>query len=94
IVHSLAKWKRMALHKYGFEHGKGLYTDMNAIRRDEDLSPIHSYYVDQWDWEKVLRKEERTTETLKEIVEKIFSSLKDTEVYIRDIYPQLSEKLP
>ena len=94
IVHSLAKWKRMALDKYGFEYGKGLYTDMNAIRRDEDLSPIHSYYVDQWDWEKVLRKEERTTETLKEVVEKIFSTLKDTEVYIRDIYPQLSEKLP
>lgn len=94
IVHSLAKWKRMALHKYGFESGKGLYTDMNAIRRDEDLSPIHSYYVDQWDWEKVLEKEERTEETLKEIVKKIYSSLKDTESYIINIYPQLSKKLP
>lgn len=70
IVHSLAKWKRMALHKYGFDSGKGLYTDMNAIRRDEDLSPIHSYYVDQWDWEKVLEKDDRTTETLQETVKK------------------------
>ena len=94
IVHSLAKWKRMALHKYGFDSGKGLYTDMNAIRRDEDLSPIHSYYVDQWDWEKVLEKDDRTTETLQETVKKIYSSLKDTESYIRNIYPQLSKKLP
>ncbi|MDX8335042.1 aspartate--ammonia ligase [Candidatus Cetobacterium colombiensis] len=94
IVHSLAKWKRMALHKYGFDSGKGLYTDMNAIRRDEDLSPIHSYYVDQWDWEKVLEKDERTTETLQKIVGKIYSSLKDTENHITEIYPQLSKKLP
>lgn len=94
IVHSLAKWKRMALHKYGFAHGTGLYTDMNAIRRDEDLSPIHSYYVDQWDWEKIIKKEERNKETLKEIVEKIFLSLKKTEDYITEIYPQLSKKLP
>ena len=84
----------MALHKYGFDFGKGLYTDMNAIRRDEDLSPIHSYYVDQWDWEKVLEKDDRTTETLQETVKKIYSSLKDTESYIRNIYPQLSKKLP
>ncbi|MGL5053002.1 MAG: aspartate--ammonia ligase [Cetobacterium sp.] len=94
IVHSLAKWKRMALYKYGFDSGKGLYTDMNAIRRDEDLSPIHSYYVDQWDWEKVLEKSERTTTNLKETVNKIYSSLKDTENYIREIYPELSKKLP
>ncbi|MGL4988753.1 MAG: aspartate--ammonia ligase [Cetobacterium sp.] len=94
IVHSLAKWKRMALQKYGFDSGKGLYTDMNAIRRDEDLSPIHSYYVDQWDWEKVLEKSERTTVKLEETVNKIYSSLIDTENHIREIYPQLSKKLP
>ncbi|MGL6168371.1 MAG: aspartate--ammonia ligase [Fusobacteriaceae bacterium] len=94
IVHSLAKWKRMALCKYGFDSGKGLYTDMNAIRRDEDLSPIHSYYVDQWDWEKVLEKSERTTIELKSTVNKIYSSLKDTETYIREVYPELSKKLP
>ena len=65
IVHSLAKWKRLALHRYEFEHGEGLYTDMNAIRRDEDLDNIHSIYVDQWDWEKIIDKEERNLETLK-----------------------------
>ncbi|MGL6130469.1 MAG: aspartate--ammonia ligase, partial [Fusobacteriaceae bacterium] len=94
IVHSLAKWKRMALCKYGFDSGKGLYTDMNAIRRDEDLSPIHSYYVDQWDWEKVLEKSERTTMKLKSTVNKIYSSLKATETYITEVYPELSKKLP
>ena len=94
IVHSLAKWKRMALHKYDFEIGTGLYTDMNAIRRDEDLSPIHSYYVDQWDWEKIIEKKDRTKETLKDTVKKIFSVLKATEKYITDIYPTLSKKLP
>lgn len=94
IVHSLAKWKRMALKKYGFENGKGLYTDMNAIRRDEDLSPIHSYYVDQWDWEKIINKKERTMETLKSTVEKIFKSLKETEDYITKKYPILNKKLP
>lgn len=94
IVHSLAKWKRMALHRYGFESGKGLYTDMNAIRRDEDLDEIHSYYVDQWDWEKILEKEERTTEKLQEVVERIYTSLVDTEKYIIEEYPQLSKKLP
>lgn len=94
IVHSLAKWKRMALKKYGFESGKGLYTDMNAIRRDEDLSPIHSYYVDQWDWEKIIDKKERTFETLKATVNKIFKSLKETEEYITKEYPILDKKLP
>lgn len=94
IVHSLAKWKRMALHRYGFHTGRGLYTDMNAIRRDEDLSPIHSYYVDQWDWEKILEKSERTTDKLQETVKKIYSTLKDTESYIIERYPQLSKKLP
>lgn len=94
IVHSLAKWKRMALKKYGFESGKGLYTDMNAIRRDEDLSPIHSYYVDQWDWEKIIEKKDRNMKTLEYIVEKIFSTLKETEDFITKEYPNLDKKLP
>ena len=66
IVHSLAKWKRYALKKYGFSYGEGLYTDMNAIRRDEDTDNIHSIYVDQWDWEKIILKEDRNVEYLKE----------------------------
>ena len=66
IVHSLAKWKRMALQKYGFSHGEGLYTDMSAIRRDETTDNIHSIYVDQWDWEKIISREERTIEHLQE----------------------------
>lgn len=94
IVHSLAKWKRMALAKYQFKMGKGLYTDMNAIRRDEDLDNLHSIYVDQWDWEKIITKEERTTETLKDIVKKIYSVFKSTEEEICNIYPQLETQLP
>ena len=72
VVQSLAKWKRYALKKYGFDYGEGLYTDMNAIRRDEDTDNIHSIFVDQWDWEKVIRKEERTLETLKATVQTVF----------------------
>ena len=72
IVHSLAKWKRHALQKYGFKVGEGLYTDMNAIRRDEDTDNIHSIFVDQWDWEKVITKEERNLETLKSVVRDVF----------------------
>lgn len=94
IVHSLAKWKRMALNNYNFKPGTGLYTDMNAIRRDEDLDEIHSYYVDQWDWEKVLLKEERTTETLELTVNKIYSAMKNVENEIISLYPTLSKKLP
>lgn len=94
IVHSLAKWKRMALNKYGFNVGSGIYTDMNAIRRDEDLSPIHSFYVDQWDWEKVITKEQRNHEKLKDIVRRLFKSFKLSETYITDLYPTLSKKLP
>lgn len=94
IVHSLAKWKRMALHRYGFTIGEGIYTDMNAIRRDEDLGPLHSIYVDQWDWEKVLTKEDRNKENLKKKVQKIFSVFKRTEDYINSVYPDLSKKLP
>lgn len=75
IVHSLAKWKRIALKQYGLEVGKGIYTDMNAIRRDEDLDNTHSIYVDQWDWEKVILEENRNVEFLKETVKKNISSL-------------------
>ena len=82
IVHSLAKWKRMALKRYGFPHGEGLYTDMNAIRRDEDLDNLHSVYVDQWDWEKIIRKEERKEETLRIVVSKIYKIFKDAEEFI------------
>ncbi|EJW95302.1 asparagine synthetase AsnA, partial [gut metagenome] len=82
IVHSLAKWKRYALKKYGFQHGEGLYTDMIAIRRDEDLDNIHSVYVDQWDWEKVISKEERNMDTLIRTVRTIYSVLRKTEKYM------------
>ncbi len=94
IVHSLAKWKRMALYRYNIETHKGIYTDMNAIRRDEDTDFIHSYYVDQWDWEKILLKEDRNEEYLKSVVELIYSVFKETEDYITAEYPQLSKKLP
>lgn len=79
VVHSLAKWKRMALARYGFSEGEGLYTDMNAIRRDENLDALHSVYVDQWDWEKIISPEERTAETLKSAVLSIYSALLSTE---------------
>lgn len=94
IVHSLAKWKRMALKKYGFQTGQGLYTDMNAIRRDEDLDNLHSVYVDQWDWERVLDKADRNESFLKVIVDKIFSVFKKTEDFICGKYPFLSRYLP
>ena len=92
IVHSLAKWKRYALKKYGFAHGEGLYTDMVAIRRDEDLDNIHSVYVDQWDWEKIISKEERTMETLINTVRSIYSVLRKTEKYMAVQYPDLTPK--
>ncbi|MDO4977830.1 MAG: aspartate--ammonia ligase [Eubacteriales bacterium] len=82
IVHSLAKWKRYALKQYGFKHGTGLYTDMNAIRRDEDTDNLHSIYVDQWDWEKIIYKEERSVNTLKDTVKSIYKALKKTEKYM------------
>ena len=91
IVQSLAKWKRYALGKYGFEVGEGLYTDMNAIRRDETTDAIHSIYVDQWDWEKVIAKKERTLETLKDTVSKIYTVLLNTERYMSKEYPELGE---
>lgn len=94
IVHSLAKWKRMALQKYGFAVGEGLYADMNAIRKEEDLDNLHSIYVDQWDWEKVIEKNQRTIDFLKEIVQQIYQVFKDTEVYISGLYPELESILP
>ena len=94
IVHSLAKWKRYALKNYNFRHNEGLYTDMNAIRRDEDTDNIHSIYVDQWDWEKIIDKSERTLETLKDTVKSIYTALKHTERYIADSYSFASYLLP
>ena len=86
VVHSLAKWKRFALGKYGFAPGSGLYTDMNAIRRDEDLDNLHSVYVDQWDWEKVITKEDRTLDYLKDTVTKIVNVICDTADAVRETY--------
>jgi len=94
IVQSLAKWKRYALKNYQFEPGKGLYTDMNAIRRDENLDNLHSIYVDQWDWEKVILKENRNVDFLMEIVNKIYKAIKDTEILVCDKYNKLKVKLP
>ena len=81
IVHSLAKWKRYSLHRYGFKVGEGLYADMNAIRRDEELDNIHSIYVDQWDWEKIIDKKDRNIDTLKSIVKNIYSAFKAAEEF-------------
>jgi len=94
IVHSLAKWKRMALGKYGFEKGEGLYTDMSAIRRDEETDNIHSIYVDQWDWEKIIDKSERNLETLKETVFRIYMAIKQTEYYMCGKYHFMDPFLP
>ena len=94
IVHSLAKWKRHALKHYGFHSGEGLYTDMSAIRRDEDTDNIHSLYVDQWDWEKVISREERNMETLEYTVRKVFRALKETEDFISRRYNYIQPLLP
>lgn len=94
IVHSLAKWKRFALKRYEFENGEGLYTDMNAIRRDEITDNIHSIFVDQWDWEKIISKEDRTDETLEEIVNLAYKALKDTEIFICNTYNNIKPILP
>ena len=88
IVQSLAKWKRMALKKYGFKPGEGLYTDMNAIRRDEDTDNVHSIYVDQWDWEKIITKEDRNEEYLKKTVREIFDAFKLTENILIEAFPE------
>ncbi len=96
IVQSLAKWKRVALKKYGFETGRGIYTDMNAIRKDEELDNIHSIYVDQWDWELIIDKEERNEVKLKEVVKKIYKVFKEitfiTSQELLDMYPELPPK--
>lgn len=94
VVHSLAKWKRFALHKYGFSAGEGLYTDMNAIRRDEETDNIHSIFVDQWDWEKVIRKEDRTMEYLQDTVKMVYKVLRKTEKYMAVQYDYIREILP
>ena len=96
IIQSLAKWKRIALKKYGFEPHAGLYTDMNAIRRDEDTDNIHSIYVDQWDWEKIIKKEDRTMDFLKKTVEDIYEVFKTTEEALINAYPEkkLERTLP
>ena len=96
IIQSLAKWKRIALKRYGFQQGTGLYTDMNAIRRDEETDNIHSIYVDQWDWEKIIKKEERTTEYLQKTVQDIFEVFKLTEEVLINAYPEkkLERTLP
>jgi aspartate--ammonia ligase len=94
IVQSLAKWKRYALSKYDFKAETGLYTDMNAIRRDEDLDNIHSVYVDQWDWERIIKEDERTIDYLKYIVRKIFNVLKTVENEVSLKYPVFEKKLP
>ena len=93
VVHSLAKWKRLALKRYGFGVGNGLYTDMNAIRRDEELDNIHSIYVDQWDWEKVITKENRNLEYLKLIVRAIVNAICNTNDRLHVRYPQLRVEL-
>ena len=94
IVHSLAKWKRYALGMYGFSENEGLYTDMNAIRRDEDCDNIHSIFVDQWDWEKIISKEARTEHTLKKTVKLIYAALRHTEYYITKEYNFIGSLLP
>ncbi len=93
VVHSLAKWKRLALKRYNFSVGNGLYTDMNAIRRDEDLDNIHSIYVDQWDWEKIITRENRNLEYLKLIVRAIVRAICNTNDRLHVRYPQLRTKL-
>lgn len=94
VVHSLAKWKRMALAKYGFKMHTGLYTDMNAIRRDELCDNVHSLYVDQWDWEKVISREDRTVEFLQSTVKRIYAAIVSTADYIERKYPVLENYLP
>ena len=91
VVHSLAKWKRLALKRYDFKVGKGLFTDMNAIRRDEEVDNLHSIYVDQWDWEKVIREEDRSEAYLKNVVRSIVSAVCATEMNLHAMFPQLQD---
>ena len=94
VVHSLAKWKRMALYRYQFSVGEGLYTDMNAIRRDEELDNLHSVYVDQWDWEKVIAPRDRTVDYLKATVSTIVKAMAETQATLRSVFPQLTALPP
>ena len=94
IVHSLAKWKRMTLGKYGFKAGEGLYTDMNAIRRDEEVDNLHSMYVDQWDWEAVIEKSDRNMETLKSYVNNIYKAMKSTQSRVCQKYADIKNNFP
>ncbi len=94
VVHSLAKWKRMALYKYGFQPGEGIYTDMNAIRRDEEMDNLHSIYVDQWDWCKVITREDRTRAYLLKTVDDIVEAICDTLAVVRAQFPQIPVTLP
>ena len=94
IVQSLAKWKRMALGKYGFSDGTGLYTDMNAIRRDEILDELHSVYVDQWDWEKIIERKDRRLSYLKKTVNAIYKALNKLNVAVSKKYPDIKTELP
>ncbi|MBR3595448.1 MAG: aspartate--ammonia ligase [Clostridia bacterium] len=93
VVQSLAKWKRMALHRYGYTEGEGIYTDMNAIRRDDDCDNTHSLFVDQWDWEKVITKEQRTVEYLQATVSAIIKALAETNAILQEKYPVLTTKI-
>ena len=93
VVHSLAKWKRMALAAYGFSEGEGLYTDMNAIRRDEEMDNLHSVYTDQWDWEKIITRETRNLDYLKKVVQGIVGAICDTLDFLKCRYPQISVDL-
>ena len=94
LVHSLAKWKRHTLGKHGLALGTGIYADMDAIRKDEEVDDIHSIYVDQWDWESVISRDERSLEFLKKVVEKIYSAIRDTEAVVEDAIPELKASLP
>ena len=93
VVHSLAKWKRMALHTYKFSEGEGLYTDMNAIRRDEDMDNLHSIYTDQWDWEKIIRREDRNIEFLKKTVTSEVEAICATLDDLKAMYPEITLEL-
>ena len=93
VVQSLAKWKRMALYRYGYEPGEGIYTDMNAIRRDDDCDNLHSLFVDQWDWEKVITRDDRNIEYLKDTVRKIINALADTNDLLRERFPSLHTEI-